>query len=569
MKKRGGAADELLFVPLGGAGEIGMNLALYGVGGRWLMVDCGMTFADESLPGVDIVVPDPEFIAARKDDLVGLVLTHAHEDHLGAVAHLWERLGCPVYATPFAAALLRRKLAEAGLESQVPLDIVETGKPVDLDPFTVTWIAVAHSIPEAHALAIETPQGVVIHSGDWKIDPEPVVGPRTDEAAFRRWGEAGVLAFVGDSTNVFVTTDGGSEGSLRGSLAEIVAAKRGRVCITSFASNVARIATVGEVARATGRRLVVAGRSFERILACARETGYLAGLPPLVDEDEAGYLPPDEALYLVTGCQGEARGALSRIVMGEHKALHLEAGDTLIFSSRQIPGNERDIARIMDRCALDGVEVVTWRDALVHVSGHPVRDDLVAMYGWVRPKIAVTVHGEARHLAAHAKVAAETGIAQTVAGRNGEVIRLAPGRAAKVDHVPVGRLAIEQGRAVPLDSPMIRERRKVAFNGAAVVALVLDLSGDVVADPAVAAIGWHEDPEAGRIEMQRAIRAAVEGLAGAKRLDDGAVAEAARRAVRKLAPEGRRPLIDVQILRLDGRSRVVYEDAAQETEEAQ
>lgn len=562
------APGELVFVPLGGAGEIGMNLALYGYGGKWLMVDCGMTFADHSLPGVDIVVPDPEFIADRAKDLVGLVLTHAHEDHLGAIAHLWERFRCPVFATPFAAALLRRKLAEAGIEAQVPLEIVPPCGSVELAPFCVTWIAVTHSIPEAHALAIKTAAGTVIHSGDWKLDPDPVVGPVTDEAAFRRLGDAGVLAFVGDSTNVFVNGDGGSEGSLRASLEGLVRARQGRVCITSFASNVARIATVGEVARATGRELVIAGRSFERILACARETGFLKDLPKIVAEDEAGFLPPERALYLVTGCQGEARGALSRIVHGEHKALHLEFGDTLIFSSRQIPGNERDIARLMDRCALDGVEVVTWRDAFVHVSGHPVRDDLVRMYGWVRPKIAVTVHGEARHLAAHAALAREQGIKETVAGQNGNVIRLAPGAAEIVDHVPVGRLAIEQGRAVKLDSPAIRERRKVAFNGAAVVALVLDHAGNVAADPAVASIGWHDDPEAGRSELQRAIRAAVEDLPGKRRLDDAAVAEATRRVIRKAAPDGRRPLIDLQILRLDGPSRVVYEDPAAETEEA-
>jgi len=558
---------ELVFVPLGGAGEIGMNLALYGYGDKWLMVDCGMTFADDALPGVDIVVPDPEFIAARADDLVGLVLTHGHEDHLGAIAHLWERFRCPVYATPFAAALLRRKLAETGIEAQVPLEIVRAGARVDLAPFGVTWIAVTHSIPEAHALAIETPSWTVIHSGDWKIDPDPVVGPLIDEAAFRRWGEAGVLAFVGDSTNVFVQGDGGSEGSLRPSLEALVRSRKGRVCVTSFASNVARIATIGGIARATGRQLVIAGRSFERILAAARDCGYLQDLPPLVAEAEAGYLPPEKALYLVTGCQGEARGALSRIVHGEHKELHLEAGDTLIFSSRQIPGNERDIGRIMNRCALDGVEVITWRDAFVHVSGHPVRDDLLRMYGWVRPKMAVTVHGEARHLAAHAALARDQGIAETVAGRNGEVIRLAPGPATIVDHVPTGRLAIEQGRAVRLDSPAIRERRKVAFNGAAVVALVLDHAGNVAADPAVASIGWHDDPEAGRAELQRAIRAAVENLPGQRRLDDAAVAEAARRVIRKAAPEGRRPLIDLQILRLDGPSRVVYEDPTAEIEE--
>lgn len=567
MARRGKSPD-LLFVPLGGAGEIGMNLALYGHGDKWLMVDCGMTFADESLPGVDIVVPDPAFIAERAGDLVGLVLTHAHEDHLGAVAHLWERLRCPVHATPFAAALLRRKLAEAGIEAQVPLEIVPPGGSVELAPFKITWIAVTHSIPEAHSLAIETPAGTLIHSGDWKLDPDPVIGPLTDEAAFRRLGERGVLAFIGDSTNVFVAGEGGSEGSLKPSLEALVRSRKGRVCITSFASNVARIATVGAVARATGRELVVAGRSFERILACAREAGYLAGLPPLVAEEDAGFLPPRKALYLVTGCQGETRGALARIVTGEHKALHLESGDTLVFSSRQIPGNERDIARIMDRCALDGIEVVTWRDAFVHVSGHPVREDLARMYGWVKPRIAVTVHGEARHLAAHAALAREQGIAETIAGRNGSVIRLAPGPAEVVDHVPVGRLAIEQGRAVRLDSPAIRERRKVAFNGAAVVALVLDHAGNVPADPAVASIGWHDDPEAGRTELQRAIRRAVEDLPGDKRLNDTAVAEAVRRAVRRQAPEGRRPLIDVQILRLDGPSRVVYEDAVSETEEA-
>ncbi|MBM3554953.1 MAG: ribonuclease J [Alphaproteobacteria bacterium] len=547
--------DELLFVPLGGTNEIGMNLALYGHAGQWLMVDCGLTFADAELPGVDLVFPDPGFIAERRHALAGLALTHGHEDHLGAVAWLWPRLRCPVYATPFAAALLRRKLAETGLADEVPITVVDPGGSAQLGPFGLRWIGVTHSIPESHALAITTRLGTVLHSGDWKLDPEPLVGPRSDEAALAELGRQGLLALIGDSTNVFTPGRSGSEGDLRRALREIIAARTGRVCVTTFSSNVARVDTVARIAAATDRQLVMSGRSLERTVAVARECGYLRDLPRIVPEEDAGYLPPGKALYLVTGCQGEARGALARIVFGEHRELHLEAGDTVIFSARQIPGNERAIERILDRLSLDGIEAVTWRDAHVHVSGHPARDELADFYRLARPRIAVPVHGEARHLAEHARLARSFGAKETVVPRNGAVVRLAPGPAEIIDWVPVGRLALDGDQVVAIDSQAIRERRRLAWNGAAVIAIALDAAGDVLTAPRFSLFGLYapEKLDPLKADMVAAVAAAVEGLPRPRRASDGEIGEAVRRALKPFWPEGRRPLVEIQVLRAGAR----------------
>ncbi len=546
-------ARELVFVPLGGAGEIGMNLNLYGIDGKWVMIDCGITFADETQPGIDVILPDPTFIAERRDDLVALVLTHAHEDHVGAVAYLWPRLRCPVYATPFTAAILRRKLDEAGLTAEVPLHVVELGATLDLDPFTVTYVSVTHSIPEGNALAIRTRAGLVFHTGDWKLDPDPLIGPRTDENSIAAMGDDGVLAMVCDSTNVFREGESGSEAAVRTSLTEIVGGCVGRVCITCFASNVARIETAAAVAEAHGRRLAPMGRSMWRTIEAAREVCYLADIPVPVTEYEARELERDEVLYLCTGCQGEPRGAVSRIAASDHPTATLGAGDTAIFSARIIPGNERPIARLHDRLSEAGVEVITEKDQFVHVSGHPARGELEHMYRWVRPRISVPVHGESRHLSEHARLARDLGVPETVVVENGAVVRLAPGPASVVDTVMAGRLAVDGQTIGPVNSEAVQARRRLTQDGLASATLIIAPNGRLAAPPRVALWGLPEiadgEPviESAALALDQAL-AKAPGAAG----DDG-LAETARRTLRRhlKALLGKRPVLDVSVIRLD------------------
>ena len=403
-------SDELVFLPLGGCGEIGMNMGLYGYDGAWLMVDCGVTFGDDLTPGVDVMVPDPAFLIKNIDKLVGLVVTHAHEDHLGGIPYLWRQLNCPVFATPFAAGLLRRKLPETGLDGAVPITEVEPGGNFSVGPFDISLVNLAHSVPETQALAISTSLGTVLHVTDWKLDPEPLVGPATVEEALRTIGDDGVLALMCDSTNVFVDGRTGSEGPLRNSLIDVVQNCRNRVAIACFASNVARMESAIRVAEATGRRVALVGRSLWRIAEIAKECGYLENCPEFVDARDIGYLPRDEVLMLVTGSQGESRAALARIAADDHPEISLSEGDAVIFSSREIPGNERAIGRLKNQLARLNVEVINERDAFVHVSGHPAREELQELYEWVKPPMLVPIHGEARHLIEHCKFARENGI---------------------------------------------------------------------------------------------------------------------------------------------------------------
>ncbi|MBM3517195.1 MAG: ribonuclease J, partial [Alphaproteobacteria bacterium] len=477
------------FVALGGAGEIGMNLSLYGYGRHWLMVDCGVTFADESAPGIDLLMADPAFIAERRKDLVALVLTHAHEDHIGAVPYLWPRLRCPVYATAFTAALLRRKLDEVGLTASVPLHVVAPGAALDLAPFVVRYVSVTHSIPEGNALLIDTPAGTIFHTGDWKLDPEPLIGALTDEPTIVAAGERGILAMICDSTNALRAGDSGSEAAVRRTMQEVVRDRDGRVVVTCFASNVARIETVARIAAAHDRHLVPAGRSMWRTIEAAREAGYLSDMPPLVAESDAGHLPPRHALVLATGCQGEPRGAMTRIATRAHPGIALDDGDTVIFSSRIIPGNERAIGLLHNRLVSDGIEVITERDALVHVSGHPARDELARMYRWVKPRIGIPVHGEARHLEAHAELARSLGVPEVVTVANGSVVELGRGPARVVDQVPTGRLALDGGTLVAIDGEAVRTRKRLAHHGLLSAAVVVDRYGRLAAEPQLAAFG--------------------------------------------------------------------------------
>ncbi len=550
-------ADSLLFLALGGAGEIGMNLNLYGYGNRWLMVDLGVTFADPETPGVDLIVPDIAWIAGRRKDLVALVLTHAHEDHLGAVAHLWRELRCPVYATPFAAAILRRKLEEVGLEDEVPVHVYRPGDTLDLAPFRVLAVPITHSIPESQALAIETPLGLVVHSGDWKLDPDPLVGERTAARVLEELGARGVLALVCDSTNVFRHGESGSEAAVRNSLRELLAGKTGRIAVTTFSSNIARLQTLAEVAAEHGRRAALVGRSLERFTEAARECGYLSHLPPFLDERAAGFFPRDKVLLICTGCQGEPRGAMARIAAGEHSHVVLEAGDCAVFSSKIIPGNERTLARVHNNLALAGVEVVTERDAFIHVSGHPARDELAQMYRWIKPRIAVPVHGEARHIAEHVRLAKSQRVPYAMTIRNGDMLRLAPGEPKRIAQVPVGRLAVADGSLVPVQGPLMQTRRRLMHNGTALVSVALDADGMLAAPPRVVLLGVAEDADGARARAaEAAVDTAVGRLPRRAAAADETVRETARLAVRRSLAQfsSRRPLIEVQLLRV-GRGR--------------
>lgn len=546
--------EDLVFLPLGGAGEIGMNLNLYGHDGKWLMVDLGITFGDDSTPGVEVIMPDPSFIVERKKDIAGLVLTHAHEDHLGAVHWLWPQLECPIYATPFTASVLRRKLAEAGLEKAARITEVPMSGQFDVGPFGIELITLTHSIPEPNAVVIRTRAGTVLHTGDWKLDPDPVVGPSTDEAALMRVGDEGVLAMVCDSTNVLVPGTSGSEADVRDNLIELVGTIENRVAVASFASNVARLDSVCRAAQANGRRVALVGRSMKRIVEAAQENGYLEGLPAFIADSEVNYLPRNEVLLLCTGSQGEPRSALARIADDDHPEVTLDAGDTVIFSSREIPGNERSIGRLLNKLASQGIDVVTARDKHVHVSGHPARDELIQMYQWTRPKIAVPVHGEARHLIAHAELARECQVPEPVGARNGYVVRLAPGRATVVDEVSHGRIAVDGNRLIPMESSALRDRRRAAWNGSAVVTVVVDKDGRVKGTPMVAVNGVFDqdvEPEIAH-EVEDAVLAAVEDLPKARARDDAQAREAARLAVRRSirALCGKKPMIDVHLVRV-------------------
>ncbi len=546
------ASDELLFVALGGAGEIGMNLNLYGHAGKWLMVDLGIGFGDDSMPGVEVVMPDPEFIVERRQDLVGIVLTHAHEDHLGAVADLWPRLKAPVYATPFSASVLRRKLAEAGLRDRVPITEVPLGGRFSIAPFDLELVTMTHSILEPNALAIRTGLGTVFHTGDWKIDPQPLLGDVTDIETLKRIGEEGALAMVCDSTNVFVEGEAGSEARVRANLEELVRGRSGRVAVTCFASNLARVESIALAAVASGRHPVLSGRALQRMIESAQECGYLLDFPECVPEQQAGFLPRDKVLFICTGSQGEPRAAMSKIAFNEHRDLVLEAGDVAIFSSRVIPGNERSVGRLQNALAARGVEIVGDRDADIHVSGHPARDELVSVYQWIRPKIAVPVHGELRHMMEHATLARSCQVPETVVAPNGTMVRLAPGPAEIVGHVPVGRLARDGDGLVPLESEGLRERRKLLWNGAATATLVIDRQGRPVAPPKVSLRGI-DDIEGDLVEsIMSGLREMLADLSAAERRDDARIEEAARQAIRRVvrAHLGKKPLTDIHIVRI-------------------
>jgi ribonuclease J len=531
-----------------------MNLNVYGYRDDWLIVDCGVTFGDDSQPGLEVVMPDPGFIVERRDRLLGIVATHAHEDHIGAIPYLWTQLRCPVWATAFTASLLRAKLAEAGLADQVRINIVPLSGRFAIGPFDLELITLTHSIPEPNAIALRTPVGTVLHTGDWKFDPDPLIGPTADEAALRRLGEQGVLALIGDSTNALRAGRSGSEAELRRSLTELIGRYDARVAVACFASNVARLETIARAGIEHGRDVALVGRSLWRIDKAARENGYLADLPRFLTEDEAGYIPRDRVLLICTGSQGEPRSALARIARDDHPHVVLETGDVVIFSSRIIPGNEKAINRLQNALVRLGVEIVTEEDHFVHVSGHPARDELVRMYQMVRPQIAVPVHGEARHLSAHADLAAECQVQQPLVIQNGDMVRFTSSGAAIVDEVVVGRLASDGRALLPLGGTALKDRRRVTFNGTAVATLVLDRQGRFVAPPTVSVIGVVEPAAAAAAApmLRSAVERALDELVAGLRRDDEAVRDAARRALRRALNErfAKRPLVEIHLVRI-------------------
>lgn len=549
------SADELLFVPLGGAGEIGMNLNLYGYGPpdthRWLMVDLGVTF-ESGLAGNRVVMPDPQFIQDRRDQLEALILTHAHEDHLGAVPYLWDRLRCPVYATPFTAAILRSKLRRDGRGMNVPITEIPLCGRFKVGPFDLEFVTLTHSIPEPNAIAIRTPAGLILHTGDWKFDPDPVVGGVSDMAGLRRLGDEGVLAIVCDSTNVFTPGTSGSESDLLKGLSDLIKGSKGRIAVTCFASNIARLETIAAAAQANGRDVVLAGPSLWRFNEAARATGYLANTPAFISDEDAGYLPDDKMLIICTGSQGEPQAALARIADGTHPRVSLSRGDRVIFSSRVIPGNETAVGRVQNLLVGRGIDLVTWSDHLVHVSGHPARDELIEMYGLIHPRISVPVHGELRHLTEHARLARTCQVSETVVAQNGSVVRLDGPTPGVVDQTPSGRLYLEGGKVVTDAHSVVRERTKLVFNGAAVVTIACDRDGVLTAEPQLATMALLDDADTiGREAVRIAIRETVADLPLKRRRDDAALTEAIRLAVRRSFRDicGKRPVTQVHLVR--------------------
>ncbi|MGU3316541.1 MAG: ribonuclease J [Sphingomonas sp.] len=544
--------NELLFCALGGSGEIGMNVNLYGHAGKWLMVDCGVTFADAAYPGIDLVLPDLSFIEDRIDDLVGIVLTHGHEDHIGALPYLAEDLGVPLYATPFTAGLIRGKLEEEGNANRVKLRVIQPGKDggiagVQIGPFGVSFIELSHSIPEPNALVIETKAGRVFHTGDWKLDPTPVIGKPTSPEQLSRIGDAGVDVLVCDSTNVFNKDASGSEASVRVGLAEQVAKAKGRVLVTTFASNAARLHTLGQVARETGRKLCVTGRSLDRILKVARATGYLGDFPETVDPETAMRLPKNKVLIVATGGQGEPRAALARVADGSH-TIKLDLGDTVIFSSKQIPGNEVAIGKIQNTLAGKGVVMITERQAHVHVSGHPGRPELAQMYKWIRPEVLIPVHGEMRHMMEHARFALSEGVPQSIVQSDGDILRLLPGKVEKIGNAGVGRLVLDGDVILPADGSTINERRRLAINGQISVAVAIGRDGRALGRPQIRVQGVPVEEDRAAF-VEDAAEAAFEAMKGQKREIDRR-REDIRLAVRRVATRwtGKKPIVDVLIV---------------------
>ncbi|UDL95147.1 ribonuclease J [Lichenihabitans sp. PAMC28606] len=549
--------NELVFCALGGLGEIGMNAALYGFGPpnkrKWLMVDCGVSFAGPDLPGIDLVFPDVSFVERVKKDLVGLVITHAHEDHIGAVTELWPKLGCRIFATRFAANLLEIKRSAEPGAPKIPVEIMAFGDRLDLEPFEVEVIPMAHSIPESSSLAIRTPLGTVLHTGDWKIDETPVIGLPTDQKRLTEIGDEGVLALVCDSTNILREGQSPSEAEVAINLRTLIGNAPGRVLVTTFASNIARIRAVADAAEATGRSVIVVGRAMDRAIEVARDCGYFDGVAPFFSANSYAYLPREKTVVVATGSQGELRAALARMAQDEHPEVKLVPGDRVIFSSRTIPGNEREVGRVINGLVRQGVEVVTDRTEMIHVSGHPRRAEVAQLYGWVRPKIAVPAHGEPLHLFEHGKFARLMGIDHVITAADGDVVLLAPGAPSIVDEAPHGRLCKDGNLLVSANDPSLAARNRLAFAGIVSIAFALTSRGDLAGDPDVVFSGMPthtRDGKAMDAVIDAAIFATLDNLGRGKRRDPDAAATAVERSVRGAigAAWGKKPTVHVLVV---------------------
>jgi len=550
--------DDLLFIPLGGSEQFGMNLNVYAYGGDMLAVDCGLGFADDRLPGVDIILPDPEFLKENRDALKGMIITHAHEDHIGAVAHLWKQFECPLYASPFTAHILKKKLAEKNLQ-HVPVTVVENLDSVQIGAFDVQFIPVSHSVPDSCALLVKTPHGHILHSGDWNLDPRPVIGEKTQPERFQGLGDEGVLAYVGDSTNAGSSGFSGSESDVEKGLFDLFKSiKSGRIVVTAFASNIGRVRSIAKAAQNSGRDVGVIGRSFHTMLGVARTLGYMDGVPDFVQEDEIGFLPEDRAVVIVTGSQGEPKAALARLARGDHRSMSISKGDTVVFCARAIPGNEKDIHSVQNNLIAAGVEVIMPDDMehVIHVSGHPCREEIVQMYQWLRPQIVVPVHGERTQLDAQAKFAQDCQVPHVVVPSNGSVIRLAPGVPKILDHVETGVLAVEDKRIIKSTHQSFSDRRKLQFSGVVHVSLAFDARGKMLGDPKMDTVGLFDC----RLESDENLDAAlyneildvVEDMKREDLMDDHFIEEEVRIALRRLCYHLLRykPKTNVHVLRV-------------------
>ena len=551
--------EELVFLPLGGVGEIGMNLALYGYGSptkrQWIMVDCGVTFPGPDLPGVDLVLPDIRFLKSERHNLKGIIITHAHEDHYGALAELWPGLNVPVYASGFTAGMLQAKREYERSRAEVPITIFKQGDTINVGPFSVEAIGVNHSIPEPMSLLIRTPLGNVLHTGDWKIDHNPSLGPLTDEARFRAIGDEGVLAMMCDSTNAMRDGVSPSENEVSESLTKIIENAKGRVAITTFSSNVGRIRSIALAAERAGREVLLLGSSMKRVTDVAQDIGIMEGIRPFIAEDEFGYIPRDKVVVILTGSQGENRAALAKISRDEMRNVAFSAGDTIVFSSRTIPGNERAIGDIKNGLIEQGLNIITDSDALVHVSGHPRRNELQQMYSWVRPQVLVPVHGEAAHLSAQAELARQSGIKTVPRVRNGDILRLAPGPVEVIDDAPFGRVYKDGKLVGDLDEMGISERRKLSFAGHVAINVILDGRLDFLGDPDISLMGLpalDDEGEEMSDTLYDAVLGAVESIPRARRKDLELVRESVRKAVRAQANDswGKKPMVTVFVTKV-------------------
>lgn len=545
------------FIPLGGSEQFGVNLNVYACDGKYLAVDCGIGFADERFPGVDILLPDPSFLEERADDLCGLIITHAHEDHIGAVAHLWEYLDCPIYCSPFTAEILHAKIKEKGLK-KVPVHVVEPGGLVKLKPFNVEFLPVSHSVPDTCALAIETKYGRVLHSGDWNLDPKPVAGYKTEAKVFQAQGDKGILAYVGDSTNAGVPGVSGSEEDVAKGLAEVIKSCNSRVAVTMFASNIGRVISILKAATECDRKVAVVGRSLHRMISAAIKCGYMDGLPDFISEEDLGYLPNDKQLLIVTGSQGEPRAALSKISRGDHRDISLKRGDTVIFSARAIPGNERGINDVKNNLVAAGIHVLSPGDVshTIHVSGHPAQEEITQMFSWLRPQSVIPVHGERMQLEAHAALAQKCQIKNTIIPSNGSVIRLAPGGVELVDHVQTGVLAVEDKRIIDSEHAAIRERRKLQYSGVIHVSMAVNPKGKVIGEPLMDTSGLfdvdidHEDKMEERLYNE--IYGLLDEMTKEELMDDQFMTEELRIGLRRLCYHllGIKPKTTVHVIRV-------------------